>query len=209
MRSIFIVEDHSMTALGLVTWFTGTGRWTIAGTAASVGEAKCQLSETKLRNVPDIILLDLQLAGESGLAFIAWLHKQELLQNIPIAVYSYFNDSAHQNAALRLGAAAYICKSQNNDELEQTLISTIENDAEDAVPSGPPHHEGGMEAAHVEKTVFDRLTRRETEIFLLLRDGHTSTYIARTLRINRRTVENHLSGIYDKTNLRKKDIAGL
>jgi DNA-binding CsgD family transcriptional regulator len=57
--------------------------------------------------------------------------------------------------------------------------------------------------------VFERLTRREAEVFLLLRDGHTNADIARALGISRRTVENHLGCVYDKTGLRKKDIEGL
>jgi NarL family two-component system response regulator LiaR len=207
MYSIFIVEDHSMTARGLAAFFTETGRWSITGTAASLEEAKRGLLAAGSVAEPGIILLDLQLADESGLHLIAWLREREGLKQTPVVVYSHFNDDAHRNAAIQIGAAAYVCKSQSGRELEDTLLAVMAGAGDDAAPEEPDI--GPQKDTPPLETMLTRLTKRETTIFLLLREGLSARQIAEKLYISRRTVENHLSCIYDKTGMRKKDIQDL
>jgi len=204
MNSIFIVEDHSMTARGLAAWFAEKGRWTVTGTAAALAEAKQRLLETEAP--PGVILLDLQLSGgETGLHLIAWLREQKTLKKIPVVVYSHFSDTAHRNAAIRLGAAAYICKSQSDSELEDALFKIVTGSQ-----ANKPLMEASLDnAAQKVEKMLNCLTMREAQIFLLAREGHSAQRIAAQLGISRRTVENRLSCIYDKTGIRKKDIAGL
>jgi DNA-binding NarL/FixJ family response regulator len=204
MNSIFIVEDHRMTARGLAAWFAEGGRWTIAGTAAALEEAKQRLLETEAP--PGVILLDLQLSGgESGLNLIAWLREQNALKRIPVVVYSHFSDIAHRNAAIKLGAAAYICKSQSDRELEDALFKIMTG-----LHAGKTPMEASLDnAAQKVEKMLDCLTKREAQIFLLVRESYSTQRIAAKLGISRRTVENHLSCVYDKTGIRRKDIAGL
>jgi DNA-binding NarL/FixJ family response regulator len=211
MLSIFIVEDHSMTARGLASYLAESGRWLVAGMAASIEEAQRRLPEAASPAPPNVILLDLQLAGESGLNLIAWLREHSSFKKTPVVVYSHFDDAAHRNAAIQLGAAAYVCKSQSDQELENTLIETAAGGTEGGIPDSVLAEAAQPAERGVKKleNMLTLLTRRETEIFLLIREGFSAGQIAGKLCISRRTVENHLSCIYDKTGMKKKDIVNL
>jgi NarL family two-component system response regulator LiaR len=117
-------------------------------------------------------------------------------------VYSAYTDYVHVKAALRSGAAGYICKSRRAEELEAALEKVLEG------------------KAAVDPDLFLRLTtvsdmmlgltKRERQIFELVQTGRNNRQIAETLGISPRTVENNLSIIYDKTGIKSRtELAGL
>jgi NarL family two-component system response regulator LiaR len=197
IKSIVIIEDHPLVREGLAAWFAGTGRWQVMGTAGDLETAK----ELLTRAVPDVALLDIQLEDGWGLDIIPWLESRAKLdaQSGPekkpalIAVYSAFDDNAHVNAALSMGARAYVCKRSNVPELEKAILSALEgklyidNRVESSLKKG--------------KGVYDLLTKREKEIFALAKSGLSNKQIAARLGISYHTVENIISLVYDKTGI--------
>jgi DNA-binding NarL/FixJ family response regulator len=200
---IVIVEDHPVMRKSLVTWFSGTGRWQVQGSAANLKEAKAVISAyPPAEGPPEIIVIDIQLedgknSSAWGLDLVPWLRKQQRKrgwEKTPaVAVYSHFNDYAHVNAALGMGVLAYISKTSDEQELEAALQTVLAGDK------------------YVDKTaeinlknaaaVVDLLTKRETEIMGLVKDGLSNRAIAGKLGISCRTVENTLARIYCKTGI--------
>jgi DNA-binding NarL/FixJ family response regulator len=217
MSKLFIIEDFIMMRRGLAAYCLETGRWELAGEAESVGEAKekllvlCRAGER-----PDLVLLDLELGEESGLSLIPWLRalwkrdaeNDAAAESVPaVLVFSHFDDQSHRNAALHLGADGYLCKSASDKEMEKAMQRAIQRAATaDESNLRPSPEKAG--AASLE-TALELLTPRESEVFLLARQGFASRAIGRELGISPRTVENHLSCIRDKTGLRSRDIRGL
>jgi NarL family two-component system response regulator LiaR len=194
MYSIFIIEDHPVMRKGLASHFAATGRWQVLGIASSLEEARALLSQSA---IPDIILLDIQLNNQWGLDLIPWLKERypsppEVKEPCPaVAVYSHYTDYLHVQAALRLGVGAYVCKSRGEDELEEALNIAL---------SGGRYLDPAAETGvNRDRGVLGLLTKREAEIFALVKSGLSNSRIAAALGLAPHTVENILSILYDKT----------
>jgi DNA-binding NarL/FixJ family response regulator len=204
MNRLFIIEDHAMMRRGLTDFFTGTGRWEIAGAVGLLDEAEKALTDMDETSRPDAILLDLELKKaegeyESGLDLLPWLRNNPLLKKVPVVVFSNFDDSLHSKAAMRLGANGFVSKSASDETLEALLEQVIATPDQGKAKVEQPQN----------ISVLELLSRRESQIFQLVRTGHTSRKIAQMLGISTRTVENHLACINAKTGLHRRDIAKL
>jgi NarL family two-component system response regulator LiaR len=192
MYSIVIVEDHPLMRKGLAGFFAGSGRWLVLGSAGSLDEAKALLSVPETARA-DILLLDIHLEKDWGLDIIPWLKRQGGDKSPAAVVYSAFDDYAHVNAALSLGIRGYVTKKQNETELEAAL---------NIVLSGRVYTDSSAEMKLQSAAgAISLLTRREADIFTLVKDGLSNQQIAEKLFISRRTVENILHCIYDKTGI--------
>ena len=128
MKNIIIVEDHPLMQKGLTSYFSGTDRWKVAGTASSLAEAKHLLCKTSEEFPLDVLLLDIQLEDGWGLDIIPWLKEQrkEEQQSLPLlAVYTSFDDYSHVSTALSLGVKVYITKLRSEKELEAALLNAF------------------------------------------------------------------------------------
>jgi len=195
---IVIVEDHPVMREGLASYFAGTGRWRVMGTASTLAGAKELLSAVQA----DIVLLDIQLDDGWGLDVIPWYAEYARLseqarpasQNAPVmAVYSSYDDYAHVSAAVGMGVRAYVCKRRGERELEEALLNALGGSVYIDETAQSKFHS----VTHLEKL----LTRRETEILSHVKDGLSNKQIAVRLGISPRTVENILRCVYDKTGI--------
>ena len=186
------MEDHPIVMESLGRYFKETERWNIMGTASSLAEAKEKL--LGLCGI-DVLLMDIQLQDGWGIDIIPWMREQNL--NMPLlAVYTAFDDYSYANAALSQGVKVFITKHRNKEELENAINSAfcgivcIDEDAQ----------------AHINKVsnFSCMLTKRESEIFIHLKNGLSNKEIACKLEISVRTVENILSCIYDKTGIKSR-----
>jgi len=197
INRIIIIEDHPLVSEGLAAYFADTGRWQVMGTAPSIETAK----ELLTRAEADVVLLDIQLEDGWGLDIIPWYAAQIKLdaqggqEKKPalMAVYSAFDDNAHVNAALSMGVRAFVCKRSNVPELEKALLSALKGKVyiDDRV-------ESRLQKA---RDVYGLLTKREKEIFTLVKSGLSNKQIAAQLGITCHTVENIMSCVYDKTGI--------
>jgi DNA-binding NarL/FixJ family response regulator len=197
MKTIVLVDDHDMMRRGLEAAFSEEKQWRILGEAASLEEAASLFAHLAAAGeVPDMVLLDIDLNGRWGIDLVEV--SKEIFPNPPkIVIYSVFEDFAHVSAALRAGARGYVCKSQPISELKAALET-----ADGGGCYVPPHLAAKLSA------VFDLtsgLTRRERQIFDMVQLRRSPKEIADELGISRRTVENHLSDIYDKTGVHSRE----
>jgi DNA-binding NarL/FixJ family response regulator len=189
---IVIIEDHPVMRKGLASYFGGTGRWQVMGTASSLAEARELLRHVQA----DIALLDIQLEDGWGLDIIPFVEKTRPEQQPLMAVYSSFNDYAHVSTALSMGVRAYVCKNRGEEELEAALQTAL---------GGKVYIDDTAHTRlHNTVNLFSLLTKRETEILNLVKSGLSNKQIAVRLAISRRTVENILSCAYDKTGIRSR-----
>jgi NarL family two-component system response regulator LiaR len=171
---------------GLAAYFAGTGRWEVKGTAATLAEAK----ELVTGMEADIVLIDIQLEDGWGLDIIPLLKDKTLT-----AVYSAFDDYSHVSAALGMGVKAYICKRRDSKELEEALIKVLK---------GETYIDNTVQAVFQIAGRINLLTKRETDVFNLVKIKLTNKQIAAQLGISLRRVENILYSIYDKIGVRSR-----
>ena len=66
MISVVLIDDHPMLTNAIGVWLETTGRFTIAGTAASLEEARILMKE--LEPLPQIVILDISMGGGNNAA---------------------------------------------------------------------------------------------------------------------------------------------
>jgi DNA-binding NarL/FixJ family response regulator len=206
MKSVFIVEDHAMMRRGIVSCLESSGCYSVLGEAGSLDSAKAFLEKMHERSAqPDAIILDIDLNEDYGLNLLSWYKfrfKDAPRTAPPTLIYSIYEDYAHIQAARRIGAQGYVSKGEINNCLLDALA---------AILSGKEYIEGRLTFRILDAAnALSILTRREQEVFLLVQEGRDNKQIAKHLSIDERTVQNHLSIIYDKLNVKSRnDLAKL
>jgi DNA-binding NarL/FixJ family response regulator len=156
------------------------------------------LQDMSTRQVPDIILLDLNLPGMSGLNAIPYFGKS--IPDAKIIILSQSDQEADVLQAISLGAAGYLLKSSTVAKITDGIRSVMEGGAPldanvakyilNTLKNQPP------------KTVANpMLSDREMEILTLLAKGQSKKEIASELGIGVSTVVTHVSHIYEKLNV--------
>jgi len=107
--AVLIVDDQKSIRDGLVALIEASGLpWRAIYTAASREEALAVVQ----RHAPEVILLDIDLAGDDGLALLAQLEHHER-----VLVLSTHDDAASRQRAMSLGAAGFARKTDPGDSL--------------------------------------------------------------------------------------------
>jgi NarL family two-component system response regulator LiaR len=108
-----------------------------------------------------------------------------------VLVCSVFEDPFRIQTAVRLGAAGYISKSASEAEFLRAIETVL---------TGETFIDQRLCLKITGKVdTYGKFTRREQEILNMIKQNHSNQRIARTLGVNLRTVENHISHIYLKT----------
>jgi two-component system response regulator NreC len=186
--TIVIADDHAVVRTGLRMLLDAESGLKVVAEAGDVPAAVRSVRGHR----PRVLVLDLNMPGESSLAAIP-----TLLESSPttdVVVLTMQNDPAFAREALQAGALAYVLKEAADDELVQAVRMAAAGKtylnpqlgarlaAEPAQPAGPP----------------DDLTEREVEVLRLIALGHTNTEIGEHLYLSVRTVESHRAHIQQK-----------
>lgn len=162
-----------------------------------------ELALRSLRNeatriVPDVVLLDLNLPGISGLEALP-----ELARVIPeskILILTQSECEADVLGAIRLGAGGYLLKSTSVQEL-RSGIQTVMNGGASVDPKMALYLLSRFrdELGHADEDIT--LSEREAEILALISEGLARKEIAEQLNISPKTVANHIAHIFEKLNV--------
>jgi DNA-binding NarL/FixJ family response regulator len=192
---VFIVDDHSFFRAGLRSVLTEHG-FTIVGDAPS-GEAALALIE---RRNPDIVVMDLAMPGMSGAEATREISRR--FPHVAVLVMTVSAGEAEVLEALEAGAAGYLLKDSQPDEIVRAVEAAVSGDA----PLSPRVARlvvqrarmmpgGGAEAAAL---AAEELTDREREVLRLLAEGLDNREIAEALFLSPTTVKRHVSSIVAK-----------
>ncbi len=116
MKTILIVDDEPAARYGLRRALEAKYRMAEADSAES---ARAALPREK----PDLVLLDVILAGEDGLSFLRWMREQG--SDVPVLMVSALDTAKTAVEALRLGAADYLVKGFELEELRQRVANLL------------------------------------------------------------------------------------
>lgn len=159
-----------------------------------------ELLEGIAKEQPDVLLLDIQMPGKSGIELAAIITKQ--YRDIKIIALTNIDVVAQIKKILQQGVMGYLLKDAN----PATIINAIET-----VYGGEQYIQeqlrqqllNSLSAGNAKQIV----TRREKEILQLIVDEFTNQEIADRLFLSLRTVENHRNNLLQK--LEVKNTAGL
>lgn len=145
---------------------------------------------------PDILVTGIEMdAGEiDGIACIA--EARELHPALRAVVLSAHTETAYIDAALDVGAVAYVVKSAHPDDLASAIRQAFQHSVYLA-GSRPATSTPSWTPAPAAVETHD-LTRREREILQLVAEGHSNAKLAKMLWVTEQTVKFHLSNVYRK-----------
>jgi DNA-binding NtrC family response regulator len=116
MKAVLIVDDEPASRYGLRRALESRYRVLEADSAVA---ARSALATEK----PDLLLLDVILPGEDGISFLRWLRQQG--QEMPVLMVSALDTAKMAVEALQLGAADYLVKGFDLDELRQRVANLL------------------------------------------------------------------------------------
>jgi len=197
---VMLVEDHALVRAAVRQAITTADLEVVA--EASSGDQAIELA-TSVR--PDVLLVDIDLPGMTGLQLV-----RELAPRLPETKIVMLTVSAAKRdilEAVRYGAAGYLTKDLTPDALVRSIRGVVKGDL--AMPRRMAAEvltqlvRGGGGAVTAEQG-FPSLTAREAEVLRMISDGLTDRETADALRISVRTVETHVSNLLHKLGARNR-----
>ena len=197
-QTLLVIDDHPMFRRAVLQLVHMTGDFEVVGEASS-GEEGLEIAQTLK---PDMILLDLNMKGMSGIEVLKVIKSWDLDSRVVMLTVS--DETSDLVAALRAGADGYLLKEMEPEDLlgklkeaasgQVTLTERLTRKLahslrEDALPK--PVDEAG-------------LTDQESLILALIAQGKSNKLIARELGIADGTVKVHVKHLLRKLNLRSR-----
>jgi DNA-binding NarL/FixJ family response regulator len=198
MIRILVVDDHSVVRRGLEQLLDSHPGMTVVGSAAD-GEQAISLAADLL---PDVILMDLSMPVLDGVQ--ATKRITEATPDVHVVVLTSFADQRRILDALAAGAAGYILKDADPDE----LVAAVQAAAAGGSPLHPKAARVLLDARREEKS-GRQLSAREEEVLRLVVEGLPNKRIARRLGITERTVKAHLTRIFQQLGVADRTQAAL
>jgi DNA-binding NarL/FixJ family response regulator len=194
MPRILIVDDHPLVRAGFAQLIGDCPDLEVCGEAANMAEALRLIDN----DCPDLAIIDLSLAGGSGLDLIEHIKSRE--QDILMLVASMHDETLYAERVLTAGARGYI----NKQEAQDSIIRAIRQVLSGKVYLSEAMTErllSGMVDARDEKRDIERLSNRELQVFELIGQGVPSGQIASQLNLSIKTIETHQAHIKKKLGL--------
>lgn len=199
---VLIVDDHPAVREGLALCINQQEDLQVCGEATNSQEALQQIKSAK----PDVVVIDLGLGKDSGLALVKRITSERLPVNI--LVWSAHPDSLYAERALAAGALGYINKALTTGQ----MLKAIRSVRNGTLYLSPEETDRLLKLKFRGKTdqgtdSIESLSNRELEVFRLLGKGHSTSEIAASLQVSSNTIETHRQRI--KTKLGIKNAAEL
>lgn len=200
-KSVVIVEDQTAIRELVTEMLDSRGKFKVVGSTGDGTEGVA----LALHHQPDILILDINLPGISGIEVLHRLHDE--IPAMRVLVFSGKTERQLIPGLVRHGVCGFVSKSAPLSELRkaldalaagQTWFTESYQQALSAMLESPGGVSEGRDAA---------LSEREREVAVLLAQSHSSKEIANLLGLSVKTVENHRTNLMRK--LQVHDVAGV
>ena len=207
--NVALVDDHHMMRTGLVNTVNAMGDYRVTLEAGNGAELVEQLTAMDLNapDAPTIAVVDLSMPVMDGYATMNWLSKHAP-QVLSLALTFDATDDAMVRA-VHAGARGYVLKSEPPQVLRTALDSLVNTGYYYTQELMAVQLRSTMEQRREELSrakVMERITERELEFLTLVCDEAEFTYdvIAERMGVQRRTVDNYRTSLFEKFDLRSK-----
>ena len=194
---VLLIDDHPIVRQGLALLVDREPDLCVCGEAEGAHTAFHAIATLR----PDIVVLDISLAGPDGLDVLKEIRIKS--GSLPVLILSMHDESIYAERALRAGANGYIMKQEATEKVLVAIRRILRGEVylsdrltnamlrqfarRTSSPSGSP---------------LISLTDRELEIFRLIGEGHGTRQIADELHLSVKTIESHQAHIKEKLSLK-------
>lgn len=194
MIRVVIVDDHAMIRRGLRETLAEENGFEVIGEAHDYGSLRVLMRSVR----PDVILLDLNLPGRSGIDALRSLLDDDARTRV--VVLSQYPEDQYGIRALKAGAMAYLNKACDPAE----IVAAVRT-----VATGRKHVTREISQALADsigpnrpETAHQALSEREMQIFRLIATGRKLSAMAEALDLSPKTVSVYRSRVLEKLGLR-------
>jgi DNA-binding NarL/FixJ family response regulator len=201
MIKIGIIEDNELLLNNYSEFFNTNEDYHVTFAFESIMALRKAVSSSKLFN-PDLILLDINLPGISGIEGISIL--KDYFPKAKIIMLTAYSDSESIITSLQKGADGYLEKGISLHEIKSSL--EIYKKGGSATTSKVVRKMiDYINSLHIQKEeTLSKLTKREKQVVNCLINGLSFKNAAKELEVNACTINQHLKKIYIKLNVNSK-----
>jgi DNA-binding NarL/FixJ family response regulator len=199
---VLLVDDHQLVLTGLCLLLERHAHIAVVGTATTGAGAL----DIAAREQPAIILLDLDIGGQSSLTLLPGL--LAATPNARVILVTGVRAPEQYISAVRMGVMGLVRKEQAAEVLIQAIEKVYAGETwlERSLVARVLAEIAGQRTAEQEQAAIEiakiaRLTAREREVIGLIGEGLYNKQLAARLSITEATVSHHLTSIFDKLGL--------
>lgn len=206
-KTLILIDDHNLMRVGIKDWIQNNSDWKVKFEASSKAEVEkiipeiARLKTDENNKVCAVVDLSFQsddgMSAKSGFEIIREI--KEANNEIKCIVFSSYESAGYIEKALSsaVGASGYVSKSSS----EKILLEAIEK-----ISIGEVYIEQKFFRNLLEiRTLYEAFTKTERKIINMISENLTNEQIAEKLNIQKRSVENHISHLYEKAGVKGKE----
>ncbi len=197
---VLVVDDHAVVREGLRALLDAQDDITVVGEAGTAEEAVRRVGFDE----PDLVVMDVQLPDGTGVDACREIRSR--WPHVKVLILTSFADDGALHAAILAGAAGYVLKRIQSDELiaairgaaageallDPALVDAVFRRIRGEVPGDP---------------LLERLSAQELRVLELIEQGMTNRQIAAELHLAEKTVKNYVSNMLAKMGMSRRSEA--
>ena len=197
---IALVDDHIMLRHGLAMLVTALG-YNVLFECSNGNE---MISKLDPENLPDIILMDINMPGMDGYAATAWL--KEHYPAVHVLTLSMYDDESAIIRMLKSGSRGYILKESEPDELKRAINDVFTHGVHytQRVTGKLLHAITEEKNAPNELKKLVDINEREIEFLKLACTEMTYKEIADLMHLSPRTIDGYRESLFEKLNVKNR-----
>jgi two-component system invasion response regulator UvrY len=195
VKNIYLIDDHGLVRGGLGKILETSGRLKVVGGANSVEEAIPELEQTQ----PDLVTLDLQLPGVSGVAAVEAI--RQVTPDSRILIISGRLDSVEVRELVAAGVHGYLPKDVRGEELIRAADAILEGEAYFSAKAATALVSGVREGGRL---ADPGLSPRQLETLRLIEKGKKTNEIAEIMMLSPKTIEKYRGEILRRLDCRNQ-----
>lgn len=186
---VFVVDDHALFRRGLVSLLAEMEEFQVVGESSNGADALESIPVI----APDVILLDINMPGMSGVETLSALRHKGM--ETPVLMLTISQQEDDLVGAIRAGASGYMLKNMEPESLRQRIKQVVAGESVLA-PEVTEQVFGMVRSGKLGVTRL--LSEREVQTLRLLSHGSSTSQIAERMSISENTVKTHIRNILAK-----------
>lgn len=193
MTNILIADAHPILRMGLSMVLNSAEEFPLQDAVATT----TQLFSAIEKQIPDIVILEMDIPEINGIATIRRLKK--INANTKVLIFSSQPETVYALSAVRAGAYGYLPKTARVDQILTALTEISEGKI--YLTNSLTEQLKREKSGEKEKSIFRKLSSREIEVLKLLASGKKNKEVASGLDINEKTVSTYKARLMKKLNV--------